>query len=184
MISAIPLLLQLWETWSGHRAYSRYRVNPVRATELTFHGHSVKIDKEGVRIDKRSFRRSSALAVAAVELTDLHSNSSRLGVIEWSGRWNKKASWCYRIVWISPQGEITQERFSFSERSWPLYRTMLARFVSPTFIGFHSEVLAVWPTAYYPIIYPWITTIVGFVLLVVSFARRRHGPSSAPTNPT
>jgi hypothetical protein len=45
---------------------------------------------------------------------------------------------------------------------------VLARFVSPSGIGFTSDLLQGWPTILYPLVYPWLTFLAGLVLLLVA----------------
>lgn len=179
LISAVPLLLQACELLSSHLAYTRYRVRRIAAPEYSFQGHSISMGDASVEIDGRRYLRSTDSKIAIVELTDLASINTRAGIVEWSGRFPRE-SWRYRIVWINRSGELTQESFTFRERSRFLYRTILAKFVSPSPIGFFSDALVVWPTIYYPVLYPWITSTVGVILLLVTLRRQKGRRTTMP----
>jgi hypothetical protein len=71
----------------------------------------------------------------------------------------------FRILLVAA-GSVKEEVFTFSDRAHPQYRTMLARLVSPQEIGFYSQVLAWYPSVLYPLLYPWLTGLVGIVAIM------------------
>jgi hypothetical protein len=63
--------------------------------------------------------------------------------------------------------------FTVDERSDRRYRVLAARFVSPESIGFTNELFQQWPSILYPLLYPWLTAIIGALALVVATRNTR-----------
>lgn len=84
----------------------------------------------------------------------------------------------FRLIVLNWDGHVTDETFFRKDRGSPLLRAALARFVSPTPMGYHSDLMMVWPTLLYPYIFPWGTgAIGGFCMLAALLGRTksRHG---------
>ena len=88
----------------------------------------------------------------------------------------------YRILLVTEDGQVSEEIFPFQERARPPYRAMLAKYVTPFGIGFYSEALQAWPNIAYPILYPWLTAIVGFGMAAVGLVRRVYRSIVAPAH--
>jgi hypothetical protein len=89
----------------------------------------------------------------------------------------------FRILFVEPNGEVSEESFRYAERTFPLYRTMLARSVFPSTMGFTSNVYCSYPSLFYPILYPWGTGTIGFALLLaVAASVRIKRPRRPQTN--
>lgn len=84
-----------------------------------------------------------------------------------------------RALFIDSKGSVREEVFPFSERTFPLYRTLLAGEVSPMQLGFYSEVLDQWPSVFYPVLYPLLSAAVGLFLTVVGLVKYWMAPKSA-----
>jgi hypothetical protein len=47
-------------------------------------------------------------------------------------------------------------------------------------MGFYSDLMQVWPSIFYPLLYPWATGLLGVIALRVAATRRRRmNPSGA-----
>ena len=84
-----------------------------------------------------------------------------------------------RALFIDSGGKVTEEKFPFSERASPLYRTLLANEVSPMELGFYSDALELWPSVLYPLLYPLVSGIVGLILTIVGLVKYRRASKSA-----
>ncbi len=71
----------------------------------------------------------------------------------------------YRTVSIFANGNIVEDTFSYAARCSPPVRAELIRSVVPHPSGYCSDVMQVWPSLFYPILYPWFSGLVGFVSL-------------------
>jgi len=105
--------------------------------------------------------------VALAELTDRKADTVRLAVIQRiSGPKNEmppeELRW--RILLVSGDGSVEAEEFGCAERTRPLYRTRLANFATPIAIGFESNALTVWPSLFYPVLYPYVSALAGMTL--------------------
>lgn len=80
----------------------------------------------------------------------------------------------FRIIVLDSDGRVTDETFFRKDRGSPLLRAALARFVSPSPMGYHSDLMMVWPTLLYPVMFPWGTgAIGGFCMLVALLGRTK-----------
>jgi len=82
----------------------------------------------------------------------------------------------YRVLTISGNGVVKEEVFTYAQRGAPAVRTRLIDGVVPHPIGYHSDLMQVWPSIFYPVLYPWLSGLVGGVLLLSWFATRRRIP--------
>ena len=83
----------------------------------------------------------------------------------------------YRTVSVFADGNIIEDKFNYGARCSPPIRAQLIRFVVPHPSGYCSDVLQVWPSLFYPILYPWFSGLAGFISLGVSgvlWRRRRR----------
>ena len=79
-----------------------------------------------------------------------------------------KEHYRWRILFLGCDGQISTEQFTFAERSSPVYRAVLAGRTSPVMLGFRSGVWTVWPTLWYPLLYPWLSGLIGCILLIAA----------------
>ncbi|WP_284638115.1 hypothetical protein [Paenibacillus silviterrae] len=110
--------------------------------------------------------------LALIELVDKKEGTSRMAVIQRidsleSPPQMEKLRW--RLLFVSIDGTVEEEIFSYKDRGSPLYRARLANFATPIAVGFRSDVLYFWPTIFYPLFYPYITALFGFLFLLMGF---------------
>ena len=88
----------------------------------------------------------------------------------------------FRTVSIGIDGLVEEDRFDYSGRCSPPVRALLIRWVVSHPSGFCSDVMQVWPSIFYPVLYPWATGVVGLAFLVaggVLKLRRRGQPAAS-----
>ncbi|HTG14452.1 MAG TPA: hypothetical protein VK747_04195 [Blastocatellia bacterium] len=105
--------------------------------------------------------------IAILTLKDKQLQQERLAIIQRVAGQHYPDDTRYRILFVQPDGTVTEEWFSYPERANPMYRTVLATFAHPEQLGFHSQVLMYWPTILYPIIYPWLSGLAGLLLSII-----------------
>jgi hypothetical protein len=83
----------------------------------------------------------------------------------------------YKTVSVFPDGQVVEDEFGYADRCSPPVRALLIRSVVPHPSGYCSDVLQVWPSMLYPVLYPWATGSAGALLLVLAglVGVRRHG---------
>ena len=81
----------------------------------------------------------------------------------------------YRVLTVSADGTVADDVFSYAERCTPAIRTWAIDGVVPHPIGCQSDLMQVWPTLWYPILYPWLTGLVGALMLAMCCLRRGRG---------
>jgi hypothetical protein len=80
----------------------------------------------------------------------------------------------YRILSISDDGVVHEDVFTYPERGHPPVRALAMNGVVPHPFGFYSDLMQVWPSLWYPLLYPWLSGLAGIViLLVVSLMKLR-----------
>lgn len=83
----------------------------------------------------------------------------------------------YRTVSVFGDGNVVEDEFGYEERCEPPVRALLIRHVVPHPSGYCSDVFQVWPSIFYPVLYPWVSGVLGGafigVALVVSYLRRQ-----------
>ena len=84
----------------------------------------------------------------------------------------------YRTISIFPDGQVVQDQFNYVARCNPSIRAELIRSVVPRPSGYCSDVMQVWPSLWYPVLYPWVSGGLGGLLTVMGLSgllsRRRH----------
>lgn len=113
-------------------------------------------------------------------LRDLRNGSEELVAVQrvaGSGSPSDRNRLAFRILFLDESGNIREDRFAYSERSWPLHRALLARRVIPFGTGYYSTVFWIWPSIFYPFLYPGLTFLLGIGFAAVGW--RRHRASSA-----
>ncbi len=83
----------------------------------------------------------------------------------------------FRVITLDSDGHVSDETFFRKDRGSPAFRAALARFVSPSPMGYYSDLMMVWPSFLYPIAFPWASGLVGAIciLLAVRTLRRESG---------
>jgi hypothetical protein len=82
----------------------------------------------------------------------------------------------YRTVSVFADGHLIEDKFNYGARCSPPVRAELIRSVVPHPSGYCSDVMQVWPSLFYPVLYPWLSGLAGFVslgLAGVLWRRRR-----------
>jgi hypothetical protein len=135
------------------------------AVRITIDGKDYSLDSP-VEIDYGARSYNGWLAI--VILKDRQSGTEQLAVVQrvMGDRYPEDTR--YRILFVQPDGKVSEEWFTYGERANPLYRTVLAAFVHPEQLGFHSQVMSSWPTIYFPIIYPFVTAVLGTLLTFIA----------------
>jgi hypothetical protein len=84
----------------------------------------------------------------------------------------------YRTISVFADGTIIEDAFEYSARCSPPVRALLIQPVVPHPNGYCSDVLQVWPSIWYPILYPFFSGALGGILLLIGVIRSRK-PAAA-----
>ncbi|NBI27498.1 hypothetical protein [Chengkuizengella marina] len=76
----------------------------------------------------------------------------------------------WRIIHVNEKGEWREEVFGYQDRSEYKLGVKLVNFSNTALMsmGYYSDILKGWPTIFFPIIYPWISSAVGILLIFMS----------------
>ena len=88
----------------------------------------------------------------------------------------------YRVLFVSSNGEVDEDVFNYDERGSPPIRARLIAPVVSHPIGYHSDLMQVWPTLWYPLLYPWLSGLIGLVLTAMGIVTMR-ARSRTPRQP-
>jgi len=80
----------------------------------------------------------------------------------------------FRLITLDADGRVNDETFFRKDRGSPAVRAALARFVSPSPMGFYSDLMMVWPSLLYPIAFPSASGLVGGVCIWAAVKTRRR----------
>ncbi|WP_243387987.1 hypothetical protein [Bacillus kexueae] len=130
--------------------------------------------------DLSSGRYFGKLGLLLVE--DYKSNTESLVVIQGTDEdiLNlEKLNW--QFVWISSDGQVKVESFNNTERKDFPYRTAFVNEanVTPTRLGYKTEGIMYYPTYFDPFVYPWLTTIISLILILIGLYRLFSKPKSS-----
>jgi len=78
----------------------------------------------------------------------------------------------FRAIVLGSDGRVREDTFFRKDRGRPPIRAALARFVSPSPMGFHSDLMMGWPTLIYPFLFPWASALVGVLCMVAATVLR------------
>ena len=78
----------------------------------------------------------------------------------------------YRVLLVSPDGTVEEELFTYAQRGSPPIRARLIAHVVPHPFGYHSDLMQAWPTLWYPLLYPWLSGLIGAAMVILTIARR------------
>jgi hypothetical protein len=85
----------------------------------------------------------------------------------------------FRLITLDGDGRMRDETFFRKDRGYPAVRAALARFVSPSPMGYYSDLMMVWPSVLYPIAFPWASGLAGAVCLWAAVKTRRRASGGA-----
>src|SRR5262245_15234937 len=77
----------------------------------------------------------------------------------------------FRAIMLGSDGAVHEEIFFYKDRGNPPIRAALARYVSPTPMGFHSDLMMIPPTLLYPFLFPWGSGLSGILCLAAATIR-------------
>ncbi|MGM0897064.1 MAG: hypothetical protein ACQEV0_04140 [Bacillota bacterium] len=73
----------------------------------------------------------------------------------------------YKLIMIQPDGTVEKELFSYEDKS-----KLQTQLISPSYsgpVGYYTDSLTSYPNFLIPFIYPWLTTVVGLLLMLIWF---------------
>ncbi|ANU17882.1 hypothetical protein BBI11_12945 [Planococcus maritimus] len=89
----------------------------------------------------------------------------------------------FKIIKIAKDGNVSEELFTFENKSKLQTQLITEDFSGP--INYYLPPGYYYPSPLYPLLYPWVTTIVGIVLIAINFpygAINRRRTQAIPTN--
>lgn len=82
----------------------------------------------------------------------------------------------WKVIYISENGGISEEQIEYSTRSEHPLAVRLIVFSGTSLIGmgYYSDLLHYYPSLYYPVLYPFGTTVIGGILILLGFFLQRR----------
>ncbi|RJS59191.1 hypothetical protein [Bacillus sp. PK3_68] len=79
----------------------------------------------------------------------------------------------YTLHTLDEEGNLNNQSFSFTERDALQTKLLNAGVMVPYSIGYYTDAWEFYPTIFFPLLFPFATFVVGFVLIVVFFPIRK-----------
>jgi hypothetical protein len=80
----------------------------------------------------------------------------------------------YILYAIDEEGNVESDSFSFTDRDALQTELLNAGVVVPYSIGYYTNALEAYPTIFFPLIFPFLTFIIGLILTIVYFPVRKN----------
>ncbi|MFP3729098.1 hypothetical protein U8V72_28340 [Priestia filamentosa] len=86
----------------------------------------------------------------------------------------EKREW--KIIWIDKTGSVKEEHVSYATRSDNPLAVRLIDFSGTSLMqmGYYSDISTVFPTIFFPLLYPFITGVLGILLCIIGFVRQKN----------
>ena len=180
LLSAWPIILMGIEVFAGDYALKRYHISIFETPETTFGEHTIRVDRNQkppqITIDGRDYTSPTATEKCLYALLEDRKINQEFVTITHPEPRASYTDLHYRILRVPRIGPVQEEIFHMDDRV-PLYRSLLMMRIAPQPMGFYSDVMCCWPSLFYPILYPWLSGIVGLILTLVGgidLWKRRH----------
>lgn len=143
----------------GHVPFASYSTQITGLVSITIDGRPYSTPVQArVRIDQSDANRYWGYAYL-MKLVD-RNGTDRLVVAENLGKQ-------YRTVSVFADGRVIEDTFDYRDRCSPPVRALLIRSVVPHPSGYCSDLMMVWPSLVYPMMYPFASGAVGFLCLAI-----------------
>ena len=192
-VSAWPLLLMWREVVVASSVNARYSVERIgggsRGADIG--GHTVRLEddlpvdtvgdlrvdgKVRIVVDGRDYSNLATVKIRQayrdanrywgyvylMRLVDHQENTEQLVVAQSLGYER------YRTVSTFSNGRVVQDEFDYQGRCEPPVRSLVIRYVVSHPSGFCSDVMQVWPSILYPVLYPRVSGFLGLICVVIA----------------
>lgn len=74
----------------------------------------------------------------------------------------------WKLIRISPEGEVSEETVSYADRSLHPLAVRLINYSGTSLMamGYHSDILHGYPSLFFPLLYPFLTGVIGLITAV------------------
>jgi hypothetical protein len=78
--------------------------------------------------------------------------------------------WVWKVISIDSSGKVNEKKMSFKERKhYPLWvKVINCSGVTNGVLGYKSQFVQIYPTIFVPFLYPWFSTLLGILLLIIT----------------
>jgi len=140
--------------------------------------HPVRIEEEGlnryfgeiaylkVKDLKNKNTKLFTVVKKTVELTKEKSNGDIVG-------WVPDEQLKYKSFAIDENGSIEEEAFVFTERDALQTELLNAGTLGPYRVGYYTDLWEAYPTIFFPLLYPLVTLMTGFIFSIVFFPYKK-----------
>jgi len=163
--------------WKGNEIQisDSAKIEDTKYSDEVFGELEIKINQEShthadpirIRANRDSLGRYHGSAKIAV-LRNEQDRKDRLGIIQVLGGENLERDFQARLLLVEEDGTIESEIFSRSESRDPPYRLMFMRLATMTSEGFKYDVYNVYPSLFYPVLFPFVSMGLGILLLLIA----------------
>ncbi|MBD0379583.1 hypothetical protein [Paenibacillus sedimenti] len=111
-----------------------------------------------------------------VKIKDKKNNEEQIAIVQrLTGEVNVESQQ-WRVLFVNKDKQINEEGFSYVERGKHLLGVKLVQLSSQSssFIGYKSDISYLLPSLLFPLVYPTGTCLIGVVLLIVGYVRKKR----------
>ncbi|QBP41969.1 hypothetical protein [Paenisporosarcina antarctica] len=76
----------------------------------------------------------------------------------------------YELLTVQEDGTVEKDFFTYQDKSKLQTQLITPLFAGPA--GYYTDTLTGYPSAIFPLIYPWLTTLIGIILMLVYFPNK------------
>lgn len=143
----------------------RLKDHPIRIEEDGLNRYYGEVSYLNIEDRKQADSYLIVLVKNSREIITTNENGDMLGFLP-------EEELTYTVHKLDQSGTIASESFVFNERN--AFQTELLNHsgVAPYAIGYHTDLLEAYPSLFFPVLYPFITFIIGISLIIFFFPRR------------
>lgn len=169
---------QYIDPWDNKIALADLSLNLDGVQVDTLKSHPVRVEESGLN------RYYGEIAYLMVE--DNNMNKTELSILLKKTRelqkekpngdiegWVPEEELKYTLYRLKEEGDLKSESFSFTERNTLQTELLNAGGASPYAVGYYTDAWKSYPIFCFPWIFPFLTLLVGFVLMIISFLFRK-----------
>ncbi|OCA92615.1 hypothetical protein [Pseudobacillus wudalianchiensis] len=181
-------IVEIKETLKNEDGYVDPWSNKIRMADLSLELDGAKIDTlrdYPIKVEEKGLNRYYG-EIAYLLLEDKKSSKTQFIVLLKKTREFKKEmpngyivggapteKLKYTLYSLDEEGNLNTKSFSFTERNGLQTKLLNDSFMVPYSIGYYTDAWEVYPSIFFPFIFPFVTLVVGFVLIVVFFPIRK-----------
>ncbi|MFC4323193.1 hypothetical protein [Litchfieldia salsa] len=144
----------------------------------TLEGYPIRINEEGLNryygeiayLLLEDLKNNKTQFIVLLKKTkELQKEMTNGDIVDWVPLEKLK----YTLYALDEEGNLNNKSFSFIERDALQTELLNAGVVVPHSIGYYTQAWEGYPSIFFPLIFPFVTLVIGFILIIVYFPIRK-----------